>query len=94
MTELDFQAHGKNLLWRLITENSEFKCVQRDPLFPVDDETNPVLCSLPKQGVDIKLILSTGVEVILALLKMNSGKIVATLLAVGISALVFLKFKK
>ncbi|KAF5720968.1 hypothetical protein FMUND_3871 [Fusarium mundagurra] len=43
--ELDLPAHGMNLLWRLITENSEINCVQRSPLFPPDKDTNPILCS-------------------------------------------------
>ncbi|EJD49621.1 hypothetical protein AURDEDRAFT_182766 [Auricularia subglabra TFB-10046 SS5] len=47
-TELDFPAHGVNLLWRLITENSGAKCIQKNPLFPFDPEKNPVLCELPE----------------------------------------------
>jgi len=65
MAELDFQAHGKNLLWRLVTENTEIKCLQRDPLFPVDPETNPVLCALPPMKPSLSVILSTAVEVVL-----------------------------
>lgn len=62
MAELDFQAHGTNLLWRLVTENSDIKCLQKDPLFPQDPDTNPVLCALPKQSVDYGVILLTAVE--------------------------------
>ncbi|OAA66830.1 heme peroxidase [Niveomyces insectorum RCEF 264] len=47
MAELDFQAHGQNLLWRLVTENTDIACLQRHPLFPADPVTNPVLCALP-----------------------------------------------
>lgn len=81
MTELDFQAHGQNLLWRLVTENSEIDCLQKNPLFPYDKETNPILCSLPKAGVDIKLLLSTGVEVTLSLVKEHYIEIIATVVA-------------
>ncbi len=63
MDELDFPAHGQSLLWRLVAENSEIKCLQKNPLFPMDPENNPVLCSLPPPGVDIKVIASTLVEV-------------------------------
>ncbi|OLL25457.1 Ent-kaurene oxidase [Neolecta irregularis DAH-3] len=45
MKELDFPAHGTNLLWRIITENSGVKCLQKNPLFPVS-ENNPVVCAL------------------------------------------------
>ena len=65
MAELDFQAHGKNLLWRLVTENTEIKCLQRDPLFPVDPVTNPVLCALPPMKPSLSVIGSTAVEVVL-----------------------------
>lgn len=63
MTELDFQAHGTNLLWRLITENSEIKCLQTHPLFPVDPVTNPMMCTLPPQKLNVGVLALTGVEV-------------------------------
>lgn len=47
LNELDFPDHGTNLLWRLVAENTDIKCLQRDPLFPADPKTNPVLCNLP-----------------------------------------------
>ncbi|EEH35462.2 hypothetical protein PAAG_06509 [Paracoccidioides lutzii Pb01] len=47
LNELDFPDHGTNLLWRLVTENTDISCLQQDPLFPADPKTNPVLCSLP-----------------------------------------------
>lgn len=50
LTELDLQAHGANLLWRLVTENTEIKCLQHSPLFPADRNTNPILCMLPKRS--------------------------------------------
>lgn len=64
MAELDFQAHGTNLLWRLITENSDIKCLQKDPLFPQNPDTNPILCALPKQSVDYGVILLTAAELV------------------------------
>lgn len=93
MTELDFQAHGQNLLWRIVTENSEIKCLQKNPLFPVDDETNPMLCDLPKSDVDVKLILSTGVEVSRTLIRSNYVKIAVAVLAGLISFIVFKKLQ-
>ena len=48
LNELDFPAHGANLLWRLVTENTDIRCLQQRPLFPADPKTNPVLCALPK----------------------------------------------
>jgi peroxidase len=44
--ELNIHDYGTSALWRLITENSDVKCLQRDPLFPADPVTNPVVCSL------------------------------------------------
>lgn len=61
MKELDLQAHGTNLLWRMITENSGAKCIQKNPLFPFNAETNPILCELtkPKSTIPWKIILGT-----------------------------------
>jgi peroxidase len=39
--------------------------LQRDPLFPIDEKTNPVLCALPPVTPSWKVILSTAVEVVL-----------------------------
>ncbi|EJD54239.1 cytochrome P450 [Auricularia subglabra TFB-10046 SS5] len=66
VTELDFQAHGTNLLWRLITENSDIDCLQQNPLFPYDPETNPVLCAVPPAKTDWREMLVMVVEVILS----------------------------
>jgi cytochrome P450 len=60
MKELDFQAHGTNLLWRLITENSGAKCIQKNPLFPFDPEKNPVLCDLPDESTNKPLYIGIG----------------------------------
>lgn len=93
LTELDLQAHGTNLLWRLITENSEIKCVQHHPLFPTDPETNPVLCALPKQGLDVKNLSLTGVELVLALVRQHKVELIAgaAALAAGIFIIKSLK---
>lgn len=32
--ELDLETHGVNLLWKLVTDNTEIQYVQRNPLFP------------------------------------------------------------
>jgi peroxidase len=73
LTELDFQAHGTNLLWRLITENSDIKCVQQKPLFPADPATNPILCKVPKTTFSstVSTILLTAVEAVLALYRQH-----------------------
>ena len=75
LTELDFQAHGTNLLWRLVTENTDIKCLQQRPLFPVDPVTNPVLCALPKSKVDYTEIAVTGAEIGLKLIKIHEWEI-------------------
>jgi cytochrome P450 len=84
MTELDFQAHGTNLLWRLVTENSEIKCLQQHPLFPMDPETNPVLCSLPKQGVDYGVLIMTGIEIGRALILQRKTEIITLLVTLAL----------
>ena len=86
LTELDLQAHGSNLLWRLITENTEIKCVQQQPLFPADPETNPILCALPKQGQDFKYLGLTVVELVLALIKQNYVAIIVVIIIAAIIA--------
>jgi peroxidase len=67
LKELDFQAHGTNLLWRLVTENSDIKQLQRNPLFPYDPVTNPILHELPPPNTDIREMLLLAVEVLLQL---------------------------
>jgi len=67
MQELDFQAHGTNLLWRLITENSGAKCVQKNPLFPYDPVTNPILCDLEPPAVTIPWNIIFGTALALGL---------------------------
>lgn len=79
ITELDFQAHGTNLLWRLITENSDIDCLQQNPLFPYDPETNPVLCALPAAKVDWWEMLLMVVQVILEILQQYQDAILAAL---------------
>lgn len=53
--------------------------------------TNPILCDLPKSDVDIKLILSTGVEVSRTLIRSNFVKIAV---AVLVGMVGFIAFKK
>lgn len=83
MTELDFQAHGQNLMWRLVTENTDIKCLQQNPLFPMDPDTNPMLCTLPKTGADVAVIASTAVEVTLSLIRIHRDKIIFTGIVLG-----------
>ena len=80
LTELDLQSHGVNLLWRLITENTEIKCVQQQPLFPADPETNPILCALPKAKQDYKYLGLTAVEVVLFFIKEHYVSIIIIIL--------------
>ncbi|KAH8889703.1 heme peroxidase [Thozetella sp. PMI_491] len=94
MNELDFPAHGQNLIWRLVTENTEIKCLQKNPLFPADPENNPVLCALPPPGVDIKLLASTAVEVGLKLFAQYRARILPTLAALAIGVFLFRKVRK
>ena len=87
MTELDLPAHGTNLLWRLITENSEIKCVQHSPLFPADPITNPVLCALPKSQPDIKELALTGVQVVLALIRQHHVELIVLAISLILAAI-------
>lgn len=93
LTELDLQAHGANLLWRIITENTEIKCVQRDPLFPADPVTNPVLCAIPSITTKEKLetILVNAVEGVHAIYELHKATIntAAAVLAGAIILLVW-----
>ncbi|KJR82079.1 uncharacterized protein SPSK_02952 [Sporothrix schenckii 1099-18] len=82
MEELDFQAHGQNLLWRIVTENTDIKCLQQHPLFPADPKTNPVLCVQPPTKVNLAVVASTATEVTLSLVKAHYVSILATVLAV------------
>lgn len=67
LNELDLPAHGENLLWRLVTENTDIKCLQQRPLFPADAKTNPILCTLPKTSAKrgVESAMMSGIEVIL-----------------------------
>ncbi|KAK1765407.1 heme peroxidase [Phialemonium atrogriseum] len=60
LREIDVQAHGANLLWRLITENTDIDCLQRRPLFPADPDKNPVVCSLDEGGGGDGLVVGGG----------------------------------
>lgn len=82
MQELDFQAHGTNLLWRLVTENTEIKCLQQHPLFPMDPKTNPILCSLPTQGIDYTVLAMTGAEVTRTLILQHKSQILAAIFTI------------
>ncbi|KAF5710387.1 hypothetical protein FGLOB1_5501 [Fusarium globosum] len=82
--ELDLPAHGTNLLWRLITENSEINCVQRSPLFPPDKDTNPILCSREADKVSSSAVLLNLFQIVLSLLKHSPYSFIATvIIAVG-----------
>ena len=86
LTELDLQAHGVNLLWRLITENTEIKWVQQQPLFPADPNTNPILCALPKTKQDYGYLGLTMVEFLIALIKQHYIEIIIVLLIATVIA--------
>ena len=85
LAELDVQAHGTNLLWRLITENTDIKCLQQKPLYPVDPVTNPVLCALPKEKVDYINIAVTGAEISSKLFKQREWEIFTWIAALGMA---------
>ncbi|CAK7237327.1 hypothetical protein SCUCBS95973_009922 [Sporothrix curviconia] len=80
MEELDFQAHGQNLLWRLVTENTDISCLQQHPLFPADPKTNPILCVQPPTQVSWAVIGSTATEVTLSLAATHCAAIIVTAL--------------
>ncbi|RBR19816.1 hypothetical protein FVER53590_25111 [Fusarium verticillioides] len=78
--ELDLPAHGTNLLWRLITENSEINCVQRSPLFPPDKDTNPILCSREASTASSLAVLFNFFQIALSLLKQGPFSFIATVI--------------
>ncbi|KAI0437232.1 heme peroxidase, partial [Xylaria telfairii] len=94
LNELDIPAHGTNLLWRLITENSEVKCVQRAPLVPADLVTNPILCQQekPEHGLSwlihyvlwlinyVSSLILTVIEIVLAIGKQGPLQVIVTIL--------------
>ncbi|CCL99225.1 uncharacterized protein FIBRA_01240 [Fibroporia radiculosa] len=88
LSELDLQAHGTNLLWRLIAENSEIDCLQKNPLFPYNPETNPVLCSLTPKTNWIETAL-TGLEVVIVLVKEHRKELLTALSAIPIFFLIW-----
>lgn len=79
LAELDFQAQGRNLLWRLVTENTDIKCLQRTALLPYDPVTNPILCAIPPQKPNYLTISYTAVEVSLALIRIHEHTILKVL---------------
>jgi len=44
--ELNMKDYGDSSLWRIIHDNTNVKCVQRNPFFPADKKNNPIYCSL------------------------------------------------
>ncbi|KAH6980144.1 heme peroxidase [Fusarium venenatum] len=87
LKELDLPAHGTNLLWRLITENSEINCVQRSPLFPHDNITNPLMCMKPTEQVGWLETIFQFLQIILSLLKQGPFKFVATIIITVLSGI-------
>ncbi|KAF5553649.1 hypothetical protein FMEXI_2298 [Fusarium mexicanum] len=91
--ELDLPAHGTNLLWRLITENSAINCVQRSPLFPPDKDTNPILCSREAGKVSSLAVLFNLFQIALSLLKQGPYSLIATvIITTGSGTLAFLHY--
>ncbi|KAF5630065.1 hypothetical protein F52700_7423 [Fusarium sp. NRRL 52700] len=91
--ELDLPAHGTNLLWRLITENSEINCVQRSPLFPPDKDTNPILCSKEASKVSTWGVLFNSLQIYLSLLKQGPYSFIATaIITAGSGILAIMKY--
>ncbi|SCO90187.1 uncharacterized protein FRV6_14315 [Fusarium oxysporum] len=80
LKKLDLPAHGTNLLWRLITENSEINCVQRSPLFPPDNITNPILCSQEAGKGTSLVVLLNLFQIALSLLKQGPYSFIATVI--------------
>ncbi len=77
MAELDFQAHGQNLLWRLVTENTDIHCLQQHPLFPADPVTNPILCVAAPPTIAWSALSATAVEVSRTLLLQHGATLAA-----------------
>lgn len=85
-TELDLQAKGSNLLWRLVTENTDIPCLQRRPLFPADPTTNPVVCALPPQRLDKLGLAVTVFEVGVRLVRIHWGAVTRALTWLAVAA--------
>jgi peroxidase len=81
MKEFDIQNHGAGLLWRLITENSEIKCLQTAPLFPADEEKNPIICHQPKTPANIPSIILFALQVLVTLFRQHLPEIAGGLTA-------------
>lgn len=83
IAELDFPAHGTNLLWRLITENTNIQCLQRDPLFPYDAETNQILCQQPRESFlyNVNILFLSITQIGIALVRQSWWQLVTALLS-------------
>jgi len=60
-------ADSKSALWRLIHDNSNVPCVQRDPFFPPDPVKNPIICELVPPPIPVVLLLVPIFVVVFAL---------------------------
>lgn len=95
LDELDFQAHGTNLLWRLVTENTDIKCLQGNTLLPFDPVTNPILCALPTQKQDLFAIFFMGIQVFVAITRsIHKQTIIKVLGTLTIAVIAFLAIQE
>ena len=55
--EIDMADNGDYSLWHLITKNSNVKCLQLNPFFPANPQTNPVSCTIPPSKSSVPQIV-------------------------------------
>ena len=79
MKEIDLPSAGLDSIRHLVVKNTNIKCLQKNPLFPPNEKTNPVLCDTPSPDTDyLSLFLAVGTTFLASLfffdLSMRSSK--------------------
>ncbi len=63
--ELGLVDFGMCTLWNVITKNTDIKCLQRNPLYPVS-ENNPVVCECPGENISPPSLFPTTAFMIIS----------------------------
>jgi len=48
LKEFDVVGQGNNLMWNIVTQNTDIKCLQKNVFFLPNPETNPIVCVDPR----------------------------------------------
>jgi peroxidase len=79
LEELDIKNAGKYAIWKLITKNTNIKCLQLDPLFPADPIKNPIVCEIPADSnawmITSCVLISIGVLYLIKRLRRKNNRI-------------------